>query len=633
MVSNIKESNTSRIVEGIIAQCKKYDYDLSVFSTTTTLQYFKQSYADGAANIYNLIQFDSFDGIIVDTLTLSSAPKDILSDIYKRIEEAAKGPVVNLATEYGGYKTVVSQDEDVLRSMCRHMIEKHGYRKIYILTGVEGTTEAENRLKIMKNEIESHGICVSDDQIFYGDFWYSSGENLADRIASGEVACPEAIICASNHMGLGLLNRLIKHGYKIPEDVAIIAFDSVELSKLNEVTLASFDSNVIGTAAQAVDYIRSVIEPDQELQPYEFVPEQYFNPGDSCGCGTDHSNIIKQFGVSLYRAERNYGAEDMLDNIDIGYLLEGDCYERLCASKDIEDCIYNILETSYNILPFRAFYLCLRELWEDFNEDISSGFPDKMKMVLKRDEMTKNHFHSNKDGMVFDTKEMLPGLLEAREEPSVFYFTSVHFNDTIFGYAVLQRRLSDKLVNIVFRNWIRFVCSSLEMIRIRETYVHRSLKDSMTGMTNKRGMYEALEQMLQNIRPEESIYVAVIDMDGLKFINDTFGHVEGDACLKRLSHVINLVTKNNEISVRAGGDEFYVIGVGEYSEETLETKVHEFEQAIQENGEFEGKEYRLSASIGNTLWHQEKDFDIDRIIQIADKRMYDYKVAHKKNRK
>lgn len=633
IISDVKSMTSGRILNGILMQCKKYDYDLSVFTSAANLKYFDQQYTDGETNIYNLIDFEQFDGIIVDTLSLSNVYKDVLSDIFKNIKERAKCPVVNLSVEYEGYKTIVSQNEAVLRSMCRHMTNVHGYQKIYILTGPKGNGEAEQRLEVIKDELEKNYIDVSSSDIFYGDFWYSAGEQLADRIASGEVEQPEAVICTSNHMGIGLINRLVKHRYRVPENIAVIAFDTVELAALNDISLTSYDANAIGTSANAVDYIRSIIEPDQDLQPYTYDSELYFSPGRSCGCKNENRNIIKILGPSIYRTDRNFDDEDLFNKIDIGYLMEGDCYDRLCASKDIEDCLSNILTTAYNVFPFEKFYLCLRDHWEDFNEDITLGYPDRMKIVVKRDETGGQSFHSNMDGVMFDTKDMLPDLFAAREEPSVFYFLPIHFGATNFGYSVLQRKQDSKLVDVVYRNWIRFICSSLEMIRIRETYMHISIKDAMTGLTNKRGMYEALGQMLLHIKPEESIYVAVIDMDGLKYINDHFGHIEGDVCIKRLAHVITLVTRKNEISIRAGGDEFYIIGAGEYTEEMLEEKIAEFEQVIHENEEFEGKEYKLSASIGNTLWNQGIEFDIDEMIQVADQKMYDYKNAHKKARK
>ncbi len=84
VISGTKEMNSRRIVEGIMMQCKKYDYDLSVFSTATTLEYFNLQYTNGAANIYNLINFEKFDGVIVDTLSLARAHIDVLSGIFRR---------------------------------------------------------------------------------------------------------------------------------------------------------------------------------------------------------------------------------------------------------------------------------------------------------------------------------------------------------------------------------------------------------------------------------------------------------------------------------------------------------------------------------------------------------------------
>ena len=93
-----------------------------------------------------------------------------------------------------------------------------------------------------------------------------------------------------------------------------------------------------------------------------------------------------------------------------------------------------------------------------------------------------------------------------------------------------------------------------------------SIHDEMTGAFNRRGMYVRLEKLLENADDDDDIFVCVIDMDGLKYINDNFSHTEGDFGIKVVSNAVSSITDSGEIFVRAGGDEFYIVGVGKYSE-------------------------------------------------------------------
>lgn len=631
IVSNINGYHAKRILEGAKCQCKKYDYDLSVFFTKDVLSYYEQAFVEGEINIYNLINYKLYDGIIVDTLGLS-ANMNLLDKIIADIKKQYDGPVVTLSMQYEDFPLIENQNEEILREMCRHMVVHHQYKKISILTGHKGGSEAESRLEIFLDELGKCGVSVKDDQIFYGDFWYSSGESLAKKIISGEVEKPEAVICASDHMALGLIGELNKNGIRVPEDIAVIGFEGTLVAKLNQTTLSSFESNDSKVGAMSIDYIRTKIDPDLEIVEYEEDAKSKFCKGKSCGCALDSTDLVKDLGPYIYHNDTNFFDEDSDVRSNIGVLLDSYCYEDLCSATDVESCINKIASAAYFIHPFEKFYLCLREDWLDINNDITEGYPDKMKVVVQRNMDHTLPVCSNQDGLVFDTESMLPGLFDERKEPGVFYFNAIHFNSIVFGYCVIQRDMDLPSLNIVYKNWVRFVSNSLEMTRAKNRYMVMSVRDAMTGLYNRRGMTVQLDKMLKEIKDSEKLYVAEIDMDGLKYINDTFGHNDGDSCINRLSNIISGLLAENEIAVRAGGDEFYVIGVGEYTTEICEEKKERFLQAIKEKGVFPDKMYMLSASIGYTIWNHESELCMDELITKADEEMYRFKVARKMNR-
>ena len=73
-------------------------------------------------------------------------------------------------------------------------------------------------------------------------------------------------------------------------------------------------------------------------------------------------------------------------------------------------------------------------------------------------------FYKKEDSRIFDTELMLPALWEDRKEPSVFYFAPLHFKEKPYGYVVLEcDLLQKKKLNVVHRNWIRYINNSLEI--------------------------------------------------------------------------------------------------------------------------------------------------------------------------
>ena len=155
-----------------------------------------------------------------------------------------------------------------------------------------------------------------------------------------------------------------------------------------------------------------------------------------------------------------------------------------------------------------------------------------------------------------------------------------------------------------------------------------SVRDSMTDLYNRRGMTLQLENMLPKDHLGEKIFVAVIDMNGLKKINDTYGHSEGDYSIKVLSTAVKQSALPGEICVRAGGDEFYIIGIGDYDAENMSARAESFHTALHELHSKAHKNYELSASMGMVTEIIDENTNIDAVINRADRKMYEEKVNY-----
>ncbi|MBR5420103.1 MAG: GGDEF domain-containing protein [Lachnospiraceae bacterium] len=623
-----------RIVDGISQQCRKYNYDLCVFASSTHLSFPHPNYVRGEANIYELADLDSLDGVILDHATLTGDPEDkTLQRLLERLRKHPSLPCCSLEVPLEGIKYIRNDNEEVLREMCRHAIEKHGRKKLCILTGHKDHPVSEERLRIFLDEIHAHGLDVAPEHIYYGDFWYYGGDTLARKIVSKEISMPDAVICASDCMAIGVIDRLVKNGIRVPEDVLVIGFDASDEAAIHTIPVTSYDPNDVGMASEAVDYLRSVLEPEAELLPLEQNMALQFHPGASCGCQSDPIHAMKRFRNSLYVNSYNQADEDLGRGPSIGDLMESYALEDFTAAGSTEECLDKLVHHSFMLTPYRNFHLCLKENWLDMSDVIYEGYPQSMRILLSLQPGEGGNIRGTGDGVSFATKEMLPKLNEERDEASVFYFSPIHFDGVLLGYTVLQRAFNEHpCIETVYRNWLRFINNALEMIRSKERLKTISVRDEMTGAYNRRGMYERYRAMRAEAKPGDSLLVCVADMDGLKYINDTFGHHEGDLGIRTVYSVLNEQTRGNEFCVRSGGDEFFLIGIGKYTKDDEATRAVEFTDAMAKRSEAMSKPYSLSASIGCVVFEDLTKTDLDAALSLADEKMYNYKFRHRRHR-
>lgn len=97
------------------------------------------------------------------------------------------------------------------------------------------------------------------------------------------------------------------------------------------------------------------------------------------------------------------------------------------------------------------------------------------------------------------------------------------------------------------------------MLAERENERH-ARQDSLTGLLNRHGLFQALDQAVAEARPgHREFAVLYLDLDGFKAVNDTYGHAAGDALLKQVSERLSALMPDGAVAARIGGDEFVLL--------------------------------------------------------------------------
>ena len=150
--------------------------------------------------------------------------------------------------------------------------------------------------------------------------------------------------------------------------------------------------------------------------------------------------------------------------------------------------------------------------------------------------------------------------------------------------------------------------------------------DQLTGLPNLRSAFRRLEsELVRAARRGDSIAVMFIDVDGLKPVNDSYGHSAGDQLLLETSRRLNGRLRSYDQLARVGGDEFLAVLVG-ISETGIERKVAELKAAVSSSSiEVKpGGWVKPAVSIGGSVYPGDGD-TAEELISVSDRRMYEDK--------
>ncbi|MBR6093988.1 MAG: GGDEF domain-containing protein [Lachnospiraceae bacterium] len=160
----------------------------------------------------------------------------------------------------------------------------------------------------------------------------------------------------------------------------------------------------------------------------------------------------------------------------------------------------------------------------------------------------------------------------------------------------------------------------------REAY-----KDSLTGVGNKNAYTKKEKELNADVgNGLKNLAIVMIDLNGLKYINDNYGHNNGDLYIRGCCHIICEVFKHSPV-YRIGGDEFVAVLTGEDYSERL-ARMKELKDSFETSGNDTNAEpwLRYSASAGMAEYSPE-DEKVESVLARADKRMYEEKTGYKKS--
>jgi diguanylate cyclase (GGDEF)-like protein len=163
----------------------------------------------------------------------------------------------------------------------------------------------------------------------------------------------------------------------------------------------------------------------------------------------------------------------------------------------------------------------------------------------------------------------------------------------------------------------------MAMDRLRNEVADLALLDDLTGVGNRRHLLQRLtEECARSQRSGEPFALLVIDLDGFKGINDTYGHAAGDACLQHFTLMAQTRLRPSDMLARTGGDEFCIMLPSSTLREGAIIARRVLDVCRQDAEQCAGADVPIAVSIGVAQWTREIGSFPDRLIAAADQALY-----------
>ncbi|MCR4993436.1 MAG: GGDEF domain-containing protein [Lachnospiraceae bacterium] len=563
---------------------------------------------------------------------------DIMIDYIRKTVERMKVPAFSLQYPIEGCIHITQKFGEGFKNIVRHVIEHHGCRRVNMIAGVKDNDFSLERVKAYKEVLEENGIPFEEKRLKYGEFWDRPARIATDEFLKEEV--PEAIVCANDAMAIACTAVLREQGYRVPEDVIVTGFDGLTSAKVNYPpisTVAPDNETEVRMIFDILDRIENGEAVDTGITRYV---DYKVTPDRSCGCGKkdDKESIDRMSLLALSLNEQKWHMMAMNKLM----LIANEMHDLKDMTQILADSVGLWSQHLYFVSVYEQF---LKNDTEE-TEDISYVKDDNCVALFRMQD-----FEVVRDWTPFREEVIMPGLKEVFRDDNgydMFMVRLLHTKSALYGYVFEGFRNVDERCmrrceefGLFLSTAINSALKNQKLLKLNErlTRINReiervSILDYLTELYNRRGFYDELYKLV-GLKENQGKYLTFfsIDMDGLKVINDNYGHNEGDFALKTLASAIRHFAVRNGICARYGGDEFVCAIITEQrtglSPDTVRGR---FKATFDKNRALADKPYAISASIGSRCELIEDGMDVEEIMRKADEEMYRDKLARRKNR-
>ena len=625
-----------QVLEGITTYYKDKDVRLVIFQIKdphSTYSFYDYQCWTGI----DYLQSNEIDGVIIISGSFAmTVTKEIFQEKLKVLKNK---PIISIAMDLGMEGTTYTkiQCNQAFSDVIKHLIEKHNCKKIGFMSANQTiSAEATQRFEAYKFALADNNLKYDDNIVFHGAFTQDTGYRvLRDRFSTKEEVYFDALLVANDNMALGCIIALQELGVKIPKDVKVVGFDNTTHAYMVAPKLSTIDQNISQQGYIAAEMMLQKLNgldiPSEIEMPLSPIYRQ------SCGCidekileqiyldsnGITHPDLDVE-SIGLHASEKYYNLVPKIDNV---YRL----FDLIKTSNSLEQLFYTMPYCLDNA-DMETISVCFAEEPQIIEKYQKFEVPKKVHINMLIDNNSKQQEFS--PSISFNPLERIfpEGF---NNKPGVYLFQTLFSVEKNYGYFITK--LTSEMYS-VYPLFLKILISSMafsyeytQLIQNNNTLNTVSKTDELTTLLNRRGFFDLGQKNIDiAIEMNNKGLVFFIDMDGLKIMNDTYGHDMGDLAIKTQAKVLKQTFRANDIIARLGGDEFVVIAIGMGAD-----TIPKIRKKIEKTNKLLSKEQKLpmpiSCSIGVIPFNKKSNKLADLLLD-ADKLLYEEKRQKHKNR-
>ncbi len=606
----------SQSLTGIRSVTDKLNMDIFLFLSFAT---FAQSEVrnHGEDAIFDLSDYSDFDGVILFSNMLNSeaTPKRLAAQLVEQNICA-----VSVGIPYEGLSFVGIDNFKGMFEMVNHLVTEHHIKNPAFIAGSKSHPDSIERLEATRQALSMNGIELKEENIKYSDWEYLTAMEVTRELCNQKER-PDAFICANDHNAIACCIALSQLGFSVPEDAIVTGFDKISYAETfyPSITTVYQDYEKIGYIAawQLIEKLNKSEHSEKVVVSTKFVKNE------SCGCKkiADAELIRHKFCIDSYMKEM----ENLLFQAQ-----EADMTTSIFSCSTYDEFKKNLINFYSSNKSFKGdeFYFIIDD--NTRKNLISSSFPIQKNYSEKMDCLVAVKDEKITSPGVFLRKELFPGYKKT-EKPVVYTFTSMHFDDNLFGYIVTSdsiesiRDRSLKLFMIQMNYNIEQYRKNCRLEEMNRALINISNTDQLTGLNNRFGMEaNALPLLEAAHKKKKSCAIMFADINRMKHINDNFGHLQGDLAIRTVASELMNEMPDQWVGIRYGGDEF--IAVGECQDKAIvEAYIEKLTEKLKERVASMQLSYPLTISCGYIISDPSSSLSLIDYINKADSIMYEHK--------
>lgn len=584
-----------------------------------------------------LLESKCIDGIIL-------VPNSFTNYIaFEKLTEELKAfsgkPLVSISRliELKNSKYTFNTCDCAYEMVIEHLKNKHHRKRIaFFDASLANSPESEARFEAFKKALKKYDLPFYPELVFHGDFTPGKAEQvIAEKVKSKDDLNFDAICCVNDFTCGGCIYHFEKIGVKVPDDVVLVGYDDSNYASKTFPRLSSINQAIPFTGEKGAELLYKTLKG--ESNQISVCTDSFPVYRQSCGCidcNTTYSTAYYDYkGNYFERDEKKYQAEESSIKRQQQILTEVYNMITLMDCKTPLELVMDALKPAMSISNLSQILVCLYDNPLEIEQKDNIKIPPKAKIQIEYDVEKGNSkiFPLGKGDEIILSESLL-------SENEDFYRNGQYFIHPVFvrnrnyGYLICKSDSRDyiltaislKIISDILVNAFEYsvvLQNQQSLLEVNKNLAITAKTDELTSVLNRRGFMEYGQRLIEmSVLSNKMGSVFFCDLDGLKTINDTYGHEIGDLAIKTEAKVLQAAFRDSDLVGRLSGDEFGIVAPG-----LPEVKIDIIRERLKIlNTEFSleaNLPFILSISIGQYSFNSNNP-DLKTLLTKADKNLY-----------